>query len=62
MVAYRARMNLKNKIEAGDIDASKYWLDRKDKEFKQKQDITSDDNSYLYLVKFISNEEDRNTN
>lgn len=43
MVAYRARLNIKNKIEAGDIDTSKYWLDRKDKEFKLKTDITTDD-------------------
>ena len=43
MVAYRARVNIKNKIEAGDIDTSKYWLDRKDKDFKPKseQDLSS---------------------
>jgi len=43
LVGYRARVNLKKKIDTGDIDTSKYWLDRKDKEFKQKTDITSDD-------------------
>jgi len=41
MVAYRARINIKNKIEGGDIDTSKYWLDRKDQEFKPKSDLTS---------------------
>lgn len=43
LVAYRARINIKNKIEAGDIDTSKYWLDRKDKDFKPKseQDLSS---------------------
>ena len=43
MVAYRARVNIKNKIEGGDIDTSKYWLDRKDNEFKPKSDMTSGD-------------------
>jgi len=43
LVAYRARINIKNKIESGDIDTSKYWLDRKDKEFKPKSDLTTDD-------------------
>jgi len=43
MVAYRARINIKNKIEGGDIDTSKYWLDRKDQEFKPKSDLTSQD-------------------
>jgi hypothetical protein len=62
MVAYRARVNIKNKIEAGDIDTSKYWLDRKDKDFKQKQDITTNDESLNpVLVKFITDEGSRNT-
>jgi hypothetical protein len=62
MVAYRARVNIKNKIEAGDIDTSKYWLDRKDKDFKQKQDITSNDEPIQPLmVKFISDENSRDT-
>ena len=38
LVAYRARVNIKNKIETGDIDTSKYWLDRKDKDFKPKSE------------------------
>jgi len=51
LVAYRARINIKNKIESGDIDTSKYWLDRKDKEFKPKGDITTDDKP-LPLITF----------
>ena len=62
LVAYRARVNLKNKIESGDIDSSKYWLDRKDKEFKAKTDITTDNESLNpLLVKFIEDGE-QNTN
>ncbi len=61
LVAYRARVNLKNKIEAGDIDTSKYWLDRKDKDFKQKADYTSNNESLNpILVKFLNGTEDNN--
>lgn len=61
LVSYRARINIKNKIEAGDIDTSKYWLDRKDKDFKQKTDITSNDEPIQPLmVKFISDENGNN--
>jgi len=63
MVAYRARVNIKNKIELGDIDTSKYWLDRKDKEFKLKTDITSNDNELQpVLVKFLNGEPEDNNN
>jgi hypothetical protein len=64
MVAYRARVNIKTKIESGDIDTSKYWLDRKDKDFKPKNDLTSNDEVIQpVLVKFLndSNEEQPDT-
>ena len=40
---YVARKNIVSKINEGDVDESHYWLDRKDKEFKPKSDMTSDD-------------------
>lgn len=62
LVSYRARVNIKNKIEAGDIDTSKYWLDRKDKDFKPKNDLTSNDDAIQPLmVKFITDEDSRDT-
>jgi len=55
LVSYRARVNIRKKIEAGDIDTSKYWLDRKDKEFKPKSDMTTDDNPVQpVLVQFLN--------
>lgn len=43
LVSYRARKNIVGRITEGDIEQSKYWLDRKDKEFKPKSDVTTDD-------------------
>lgn len=61
LVSYRARKNIKEKIEKGDIDTSKYWLDRKDKEFKPKGDLTSDNEAIQpVLVKFLNGEPKNN--
>ena len=63
MVAYRARVNIKNKIEGGDIDTSKYWLDRKDKDFKPKSDLTSDDEQIAIAgFNYIKQNDKDNTN
>lgn len=63
LVSYRARKNIKEKIEKGDIETSKYWLDRKDKEFKPKSDMTSDDEALQpVLVKFLNGDSENNRN
>ena len=61
LVSYRARKNIKEKIEKGDIETSKYWLDRKDKDFKPKGDLTSDNEALQpVLVKFLNGEPENN--
>jgi hypothetical protein len=42
-VAYRAKQVIKDAIESNDKDTSKWYLERKDKDFKNKTDITTDD-------------------
>src|SRR5436853_5871768 len=39
----KARQNIVAAVEAGDKDLSKWYLERKDRDFKPKTDITSDD-------------------
>lgn len=61
---YLARKNIVTKITDGDLNESRYWLDRKDREFKPKQDLTTDDEKIQpVLVKFIeADENNRDTN
>jgi hypothetical protein len=40
---FQARKNVRKKVEDGDIDTSKWLLERRDKEFKPKSDLTTDD-------------------
>lgn len=42
----KARQNIAQAIEAGDKDISKWMLERRDKEFKPKQDLTTDDKPF----------------
>lgn len=69
MPKYKAKKNIVGEIEKGDKETSKWYLERKDKEFKNKTDITTDDESInTLLVKFIGednpkeNEGNDNTN
>lgn len=47
MIKYQAKTNIRQSLMADDeklrIETSKWYLDRRDKEFKPKSDITSDD-------------------
>lgn len=62
MTAYKARMNIKRDIEKGDNTTSKWYLERKDSEFKEKKDITSNDEAInKVLVEFLDEDKD-NTN
>lgn len=38
-VKTRAKLNISNAIEDGDIDISKWYLERRDKDFKVKQSV-----------------------
>lgn len=40
---YKSKRNIANKIESGDTDISKWYLERRDKDFKPKSDVTTDD-------------------
>ena len=55
-----AKVNLYNALKDNKkIEDSKWYLERRDKEFKQKTDITSNDNELQpVLVKFISDNTD----
>ena len=57
-----AKVNLYNALKDNKkIEDSKWYLERRDKEFKQKTDITSNDNELQpVLVKFISDNTDEN--
>lgn len=60
MPKYKAKVNIVKEIDKGDKDTSKWYLERKDKDFKNKTDITTDDESINpLLVKFINNEGDK---
>lgn len=55
MIKYQAKLRVKEAILTEDKpDTSKWYLERKDKNFKTKTDITSDDEALQpVLVKFI---------
>ena len=56
-VKYQARKNVRKAIKSGDLQQSNWYLERKDKSFKNKTDITSDDEKLeSVLVKFVDNE------
>lgn len=62
MTAYKARMNIKRDIDLGDNTTSKWYLERKDSEFKEKRDITSNDEAInKVLVEFLDGDKN-NTN
>lgn len=62
--AYRAKQVIKRAIEEKeDKETAKWYLERKDKEFKQKTDITSNDETLNpLLVKFLDNGTDDSEN
>jgi len=61
--AYRAKQVIKEAIEIkNDKETAKWYLERKDKDFKQKTDITSNDEALQpVLVKFLNGNNDSNT-
>lgn len=63
MISYQAKIKVKSAIDNEDKpDTAKWYLERKDKEFKNKQDLTSNDEQLQpVLVKFITDETNRNT-
>jgi len=62
--AYRAKQVIKEAIEVkNDKETAKWYLERKDKDFKPKNDITSNDEALQpVLVKFITDEDSRVNN
>lgn len=62
-VKIRAKENIVEKINAKDVELSKWYLERRDKEFKPKSDLTSDDEPLKpILVEFINEKDNKNTN
>ncbi len=62
MPKYKAKKNIVGELDKGDKDISKWYLERKDNDFKNKTDITSNDETLNpVLVQFL-NEPDCNTN
>lgn len=41
-VSIKARQNIVDVVDKGNIEQSRWWLERKDPEFKPKSDVTSD--------------------
>lgn len=63
MIKYKAKKVIADSISSGDKQDAKWYLERKDKEFKQKTDITSDDESIQpVLVQFLNGEDNKHTN
>lgn len=63
MPKYKAKKNIVGEIEKGDKETSKWYLERKDREFKNKTDITTDDESINpLLVKFIGDDKGKQGN
>lgn len=63
MIAYQAKSIIKDKLadDKTSLDTAKWYLERKDKDFKQKTDITSNNESLQpVLVKFINDEQGNN--
>ena len=62
-LAYRAKLKIKAEIESETKpDTAKWYLERRDKEFKQKTDVTTNDEALQpLLVKFL-NDDNSTTN
>lgn len=62
MIAYQAKLKIKHDLETElGSKTAQWYLERKDKDFKQKTDITSNDESLQpVLVKFINDEQGNN--
>jgi len=61
-VKARAKEVVAEKIDTGCIDTAKWYLERKDKDFKTKADITSDDKPIPILNYVQQNNSDRQDN
>jgi hypothetical protein len=61
-VRFQARKNIRKKIESEDIETSKWYLERKDKEFKQKSDITTDDKPIAILQNVSTDDSNQKDN
>ena len=60
MIKFKAKQVVKKEIESGNVNQANWYLERKDKEFKPKNDITSNDETLNpVLVKFIDVEESK---
>ena len=53
-VRYQARKNIRDKIRGGDTETSKWLLERRDKEYKPKSDLTTDDKP-IPLLAYVQN-------
>lgn len=40
---FQARKNIREAVKEGDLETTKWFLERKDKEYKPKSDVTTDD-------------------
>lgn len=61
MPKYKSKKLIVESIEKGDKNDAKWYLERKDNEFKQKTDITSNDEALQpVLVKFLNGEPENN--
>lgn len=62
MPKYKAKKNIVSELDKGDKDISKWYLEHKDSDFKNKTDITSNNETLNpVLVQFL-NDSDCNTN
>ena len=60
-IKYKAKRLIKGEIEKGNVQQANWYLERKDKEFKPKQDLTTDDNPFTpVMVKFIDDKGNNN--
>ena len=62
MIKFRAKQVVVSEIEKGNVQQANWYLERKDKEFKPKQDLTTDDNPFTpVMVKFIDDKGNNNS-
>jgi hypothetical protein len=61
MIKYRAKLKIKEAIENEERpDTAKWYLERKDKDFKPKSDLTSNDEALQpVLVKFLTDDDNK---
>jgi hypothetical protein len=61
MIKFQARLKIKQAIDKEKKpETSKWYLERRDKEFKPKSDLTSDDKEIKpVLVKFLNGKQDK---